>query len=376
MSGLVLISIICLLIFCVLCVIICWSRRDTTGTYVSILGTIVASCITIFLHIDSKNSASSLSIEAESSIVQSDIIKSDTEETKLETTSEQTTEESSTEETDVETLPSESSTEENLDTKPASEPAQESFSKPSIPESGGVTPTQVNYPEGWVQDEYGNWKWQLSNGSYLKSGWIDYKNERYYIINETMAVGWYILQGTKYYFDYDGVMVKNEWIDGCYLSPSGYAYVNTYEVVDGITYYFDPNGHATRIDDDAFGNENEDDFLNNDVEPYLYFSDDVGIQIRPDEDQIFNLTGSVSSRYGIKSVAFDFYTPDSHWPYGENSYNGRGPNVYYLEDINTTINSEAFEFGNDYIGDYKIIITVTDIHGNKEFMIISWSYSG
>ena len=106
----------------------------------------------------------------------------------------------------------------------------------------------------------------------------------------------------------------------------------------------------------------------------LAFSDDVKVIIDPNAKYIFNLNGYVSSNYELSSIKFDFKTPECRWPYGATNYKILGPKEYYLNDLNETINVEAFNFGYKYNGNFELIITVEDSSGNIISKTINWSY--
>lgn len=106
----------------------------------------------------------------------------------------------------------------------------------------------------------------------------------------------------------------------------------------------------------------------------LAFSDDVKVIIDPNAKYTFSLNGYVSSNYELRTIKFEFITPENRWPYGKHEYNYHGPKIYYLSDLNETINAEAFNFGYSYNGNFELIITVEDSFGNNISKKINWSY--
>lgn len=83
------------------------------------------------------------------------------------------------------------------------------------------------YEETWIQDEYGNWKYQLSDGSFVKSTWKSI-NGKYYLFNADgyMLSGWQYDNGQWYYLsDSNSGEMQTGWtlIDGKWymLADSG-----------------------------------------------------------------------------------------------------------------------------------------------------------
>lgn len=228
----------------------------------------------------------------------------------------------------------------------------------------GYPSTGYEIQSGWEQDRYGDWRWRQVDGSYLRRGWVDSNGQWYYIDDGVMVIGWYEIQNKDYYFDDNGAMLKNVWVDDHFLSPSGYAYTDIEKVIDGIKYYFDMDGYATEIGDI------EDDISDNDLGSELSFSDDFCLEVRQDGRDRFYLNGYVSSDHMLKRIAYEIYTPETNGTFGSHSYKSDGPYVYYLEDIGNMINENIIE----YVGDYRLIITVTDSSGATISTELEWSY--
>ena len=128
---------------------------------------------------------------------------------------------------------------------------------------GGGTTT------GRWRETNGRWWYEMSDGNYARNAWIGDRSGNWYAVDAQgyMMTGWSSIGGTWYYFASNGVMANNEWRDGCWLSSSGawnykavgewynsgsgwwfgdstgwYA-CNQWQKIDGYWYYFDGNGY-------------------------------------------------------------------------------------------------------------------------------------
>ena len=83
---------------------------------------------------------------------------------------------------------------------------------------------------GFVKE---NGKWYFYVNNVQKKGWIEYKGNKYYIINtyELPQNMWRKINGYLYYFNKDGIMIKDQRIS-----------------IDGKEYQFDQNGHMVNLD--------------------------------------------------------------------------------------------------------------------------------
>ena len=114
----------------------------------------------------------------------------------------------------------------------------------------------------WVTDSHGKW-YQYSNGTfeksgfkeidgktyyfqsngYVKMGWLSFNNEWYmFNSNGVMVTGWY----GNYYFDKDGKMKNNAFVDDYYLGADGQYVTSRWIHVDGKDYYMNAYGKMTK----------------------------------------------------------------------------------------------------------------------------------
>ena len=79
----------------------------------------------------------------------------------------------------------------------------------------------------WESDEKGEW-YKYNDGSYAKNEWLD-------------------LDGTQFYFDEEGYLAKDQYVDGKLISPSGEAEADGYEwkQEDGKWWYGNSENYAT-----------------------------------------------------------------------------------------------------------------------------------
>ncbi len=80
----------------------------------------------------------------------------------------------------------------------------------------------------------------------LKSHWVKYKGESYYMGSDgAMVTGWQKIGDDTYYFYSDGRMARGEWIDGLYLNQDGtqtYKYKGTWKKDSKGSWYEDESG--------------------------------------------------------------------------------------------------------------------------------------
>ena len=90
---------------------------------------------------------------------------------------------------------------------------------------------------GFVKE---NGKWYFYVNNVQKKGWIEYKGNKYYIINtyELPQNMWRKINGNLYYFNKDGIMIKDQKIS-----------------IDGKEYQFNKNGHMVDLDSSKKLNE-------------------------------------------------------------------------------------------------------------------------
>lgn len=94
-----------------------------------------------------------------------------------------------------------------------------------------------NGSNGFIKE---NGKWYFYVNNVQKKGWIEYKGNKYYIINtyELPQNMWRKINGNLYYFNKDGIMIKDQKIS-----------------IDGKEYQFNKNGHMVDLDSSKKLNE-------------------------------------------------------------------------------------------------------------------------
>ena len=75
---------------------------------------------------------------------------------------------------------------------------------------------------GWVQAG-GVWYWfDATENSAMATGWRDIDGVRYYFKSSgAMATGWIQKDEVWYYLASSGALVKNQWVEGCYVNSEG-----------------------------------------------------------------------------------------------------------------------------------------------------------
>ena len=76
------------------------------------------------------------------------------------------------------------------------------------------------YVDGYYLDASGAW---VEDAGASSTGWIQYEDGRwaYKFSDGSWAYGWQLIDGTWYYFDADGWMLADTYVDGYYLNASG-----------------------------------------------------------------------------------------------------------------------------------------------------------
>lgn len=94
-----------------------------------------------------------------------------------------------------------------------------------------------NGSNGFIKE---NGKWYFYVNNVQKKGWIEYKGNKYYIINtyELPQNMWRKINGNLYYFNKYGIMIKDQKIS-----------------IDGKEYQFNKNGHMVDLDSSKKLNE-------------------------------------------------------------------------------------------------------------------------
>ncbi len=88
----------------------------------------------------------------------------------------------------------------------------------------------------------------LTDSGAIATGWLELDGFRYYLEPNSrsksygkIVTGWQIIGGNWYYFDESGRMVTGAWIEGYYLSADG-SMATGLQTIDGITYYMNAKG--------------------------------------------------------------------------------------------------------------------------------------
>ena len=114
----------------------------------------------------------------------------------------------------------------------------------------------------WVTDSNGKW-YQYSDGTYEKSGFKTIQGKTYYFQNNGyVKTGWLLLNNSwymfnadgsmitgwhgDYYFEKDGKMKTNAFVDGYYLGTDGKRVKNQWIKDGGKDYFMDTNGKAKK----------------------------------------------------------------------------------------------------------------------------------
>lgn len=114
----------------------------------------------------------------------------------------------------------------------------------------------------WVTDSNGKW-YQYSDGTYEKSGFKEMNGKTYYFqINGYVKTGWLLLNNSwymfnadgsmitgwhgDYYFDENGKMKANTFVEGYYLGADGKYVKNQWIKDGGKDYFMDANGKAKK----------------------------------------------------------------------------------------------------------------------------------
>ncbi|MCD8371154.1 MAG: hypothetical protein LUC94_12700, partial [Clostridiales bacterium] len=126
-----------------------------------------------------------------------------------------------------------------------------------------VRPCPVYAADGWQQNDTGVWVY-YENDKPVKKQWIQNEDGtlRYADGNGQMVIGRFLtLDGERYYFDADGLLVENQWfsVESTVTEPSkkvntiwyyagepGRIYRGGWLVVGDGTFYFGTSGNATR----------------------------------------------------------------------------------------------------------------------------------
>lgn len=196
----------------------------------------------------------------------------------------------------------------------------------------------------WVTDSYGKW-YQYSDGTYEKSGFKEINGKTYYFQSNgyvkigklslddatymfdadgVMVTGWY----GNYYFDKDGKMKTNAFVDGYYLGADGQYVTSRWIHVDGKDYYMNAYGKMTKeVWQGAYYLGEDGVMVKNDFTPDGYYVGDSGVYLTSQwfkhdgKDYYVNSAGKVvknawSGAYYLGSdgaMLKNQFTPDGYY---------------------------------------------------------------
>lgn len=114
---------------------------------------------------------------------------------------------------------------------------------------GGIPAT------GWLELEGSTYHFDPSGA--LDRGWKEVEGQTYHFEDSgAMTTGWLHLEKSSHYFGSDGIMAVGllELEDGTYYLPHG-TLAHSWQVIEGLTYYFDESGRMVRGDALVDGSE-------------------------------------------------------------------------------------------------------------------------
>ena len=152
---------------------------------------------------------------------------------------------------------------------------------------------------GWIYDGK-NWYYGLDSGAILRATWLRTGNEWYYFNADcTMVTGPKNVNGTIYCFNSSGQLQAGGWIasgkDWYYANADGSCYKSQWLDTNGVKYYFDENGKMVT-----------DSFVDGDTE-YIFNSDGSLASSKPvsrkEEQETENKADNSSQSDGDTKVA-------------------------------------------------------------------------
>lgn len=96
--------------------------------------------------------------------------------------------------------------------------------------------TKVNY-------EYEEPKEELVEEVIIKNGFIEEEGNLYYYENDNKVIGEKEIDGSNYYFDENGILQKNIFLEKKYFKEDGKQVLGFYDI-DNKTYYFEKDGYV------------------------------------------------------------------------------------------------------------------------------------
>ena len=164
-----------------------------------------------------------------------------------------------------------------------------------------------------------------------KNGFYEENGNTYYYLDDILVTGVYKIEEDEYYFDEDGVMQKDAFIDKKYYDNDGKLYTG-FKEIENNTYYFTKEGYITgvyKIEEDEYyfdkdGVMQKDAFIDN-----KYYNLDgkniLGEVLIKNKNLYINENGIVKDNF----IDNKYYDINGEYVSGFEIING---NVYYKEN--------------------------------------------
>ena len=232
----------------------------------------------------------------------------------------------------------------------------------------------------WVTDSNGKW-YQYSDGTYEKSGFKEMNGKTYYFqINGYVKTGWLLLNNSwymfnadgsmitgwhgDYYFDENGKMKANTFVEGYYLGADGKYVKNQWIKDGGKDYFMDANGKAKKNAWQGVYYLGKDGvMLTNAFTPDGYYVGSDGVYVRNQKitvdgkDYYLNADGKVAKN----QWSGDYYLDENGNPYinrWAGSYwcgeDGKYVRSAWVDNNKSYVNENGVYLTNQWIGDYYV----------------------
>ena len=130
---------------------------------------------------------------------------------------------------------------------------------------------------GWISVD--GRQYYLRDDGAMQTGWLEQDGKWYYLNTDNggtknygkMVTGWKTIKNKRYFFDGNGIMAANTWVDGCYVSDSG-AMVKGWLEQDGKWYYLNPDSNSKNYGKKTSGWKSVKD-------KWYYFNPEDGIML-------------------------------------------------------------------------------------------------